>query len=264
MALMSEKPVNPAPGTGVRSGTKTGSRTGAKTGPRPRFSVEDAVAAASDLGVSSFTLAQVAARLGISTPALYRVVPSREVLADMCMKRWVDAIRLPDAGSSWQDQVRGFGKALWDGYEAQPEMSQYMMSHPEAVRHIFPRLKELGRNLAQGGFGPDPDRVAFAVDFVADTVQGAHLGSQYMEASSVGEGYLDMEAGPIDVEVPGEGDAPGGAVSAPAPGSSGAKGRAVMAEFMNSVDADTGREWTYWTWTRRKIEFIIAGLEAGF
>lgn len=230
-------------GAGVRAGTKTG--------PRPRFDVETAVAVASELGISSFTLSQVATRLGISSPALYRVVSSRDQLADLAMKRWVDSIELPTAQLPWQEQVLGFAKVLWDAYEAQPEMSLYMMSHPESVRHVFPRLTEVGRNLVAGGFPADPDRVAFALDFVADTVQGAHLGSQYMDVSDVGDGHRDR------------GDGAAGSDSTQPTGPNRDEGRAVMAEFMDAVEAAPEQDWTYWTWTRRKVEFIIAGLESG-
>lgn len=231
--------------------TSTPTPRGAKTGPRPRFDLEAAVVAASELGVGTFTLAQVAARLGISSPALYRVVSSRDELADLCMKKWVDGIRVPGPELPWQEQIRGFARALWEGLDEQPEMSLYMMEHPEAVRHIFPRLADLGENLVAGGFEADRERIAFALDFVADTVQGAHAGSQFMQASEVGDGSRTAGAD-------GPAEAAGDAV-----GHRDDEGRAVMDEFMTSVDADSQEEWTYWTWTRRKIDFIIAGLEAG-
>ncbi|HCT14480.1 MAG TPA: hypothetical protein DIW82_06730 [Corynebacterium nuruki] len=47
-----------------------------------RFSPADAVAAALDIGVSTFTMSAVAQRLEVTTPALYRCFPSREALLE--------------------------------------------------------------------------------------------------------------------------------------------------------------------------------------
>lgn len=60
-----------------------------------RFTPQDAVSAALDLGISRFTLAAVAKKLSVATPALYRCFPSRDSLLDACLETIAEHIIVP-------------------------------------------------------------------------------------------------------------------------------------------------------------------------
>lgn len=239
-------------------GRTTPARVGKKTGPKPRFTVEEVVDAALDIGIGSFTLADVARRLGVATSALYRVVDGRDALVDLCLRRWIERVPMPDPSLGWQDQLRAFADALWEAHAGNPGMVAAMIDRPQTVQHVYGPLAEFCRALDAAGLEGGPGRIAFAVDFVADTVHMAYLGSQRYGGAGRGTDGQGTEGQDAEGQ-----DADGRGADAQRDGDAEAGGEEVLREYVEGVGAQDEPDWSYRTWLRRKVEFIVAGLEAG-
>lgn len=60
---------------------------GRKTGPKPKFSAADVIDAVLEIGLDRFTMAQVAKKVGVGAPSLYRIYESREDLVGSAWRR---------------------------------------------------------------------------------------------------------------------------------------------------------------------------------
>ncbi|MBV7295613.1 TetR/AcrR family transcriptional regulator [Corynebacterium sp. TAE3-ERU12] len=208
-------------------------RIGKKTGPKPIFSIDDAVAAALRLGIDRFTLAGVAQELNIAAPSLYRVISSREDLLQQCLAYTSQQMEAPSASLSWQQQLREFVEVMWRVFDDYPGLSEVIVSTPVAHRHVQQLLDDMVVNLAAGGFPGDQDKILFAIDFIGDTVLSTHIATRpYRERGA--EGLKKLQ----DQMRSSRGDNP--------------------VHFMPEEGwLDRGN-------LGEKVEFIIAGIEAGW
>lgn len=196
-----------------------------KRGPAPRFTIGDAVAAAFELGIDQFTMAQVASRLSVTPPALYRVVSSREELLRLSFAAVAAEMRPPDPQHSWQQQLRDFAEALWDLCEAHPGMPRAVIGSPQLHSEVWAQLGRFADAVQAAGCPLPRETVIFALDFLGDTVATTHMGIASMNSSE------------------------GSDSAAPATGRS---------PFMAEPSA------TERGYLDRKIDFIITGLESGW
>lgn len=146
-----------------------------KSGPAPRFSIGEAVAAALDLGIDQFTMAQVAARLSVTPPALYRVVSSRDELLRLSFAAVAADMRPPDPKHSWQQQLRDFAEALWDLCEAHPGMPRAVIGTPHLHAEVWRQLSRFADAVQAAGCPLPRETVVFALDFLGDTVATTHM-----------------------------------------------------------------------------------------
>ncbi|MCR2052360.1 TetR/AcrR family transcriptional regulator [Actinomyces bowdenii] len=147
-------------------------RLGRKTGPKPGFTRADVITAALETGVDSFTMAQVAARLGVRPSALYRTVASRDDVVAACLERISAGIRLPPAGLPWEDYLRGVVEAMWEALEAHPGLDRTLMSMPWTSLHLLGTAQRAHGELVAAGM--DPREAYFALDAVIDTTVSTH------------------------------------------------------------------------------------------
>lgn len=254
------------------SAKPTPSARGPRTGPKPRFTADQAVDAALRLGVERFTLAGVAAELGISAPALYRVVDSHEGLVDLCLARIAGQMRLPTPGASWQEQLRFFADETWRLTQEHPGLPATILERPGAHLHLAGTMRALIDSLEAAGFPGGPEEIAFALDFLGDTVFVTHIGIlPYRRADAAGrrgiDRALEKQADLRGVARTGAGDAgPGTDGSAGGSGRDGddAVGGASADERAGGPSVLTIDEsWTGRGMLDRKIDFIIAGIERG-
>lgn len=167
-------------------------RPGRRTGPKPRFTVAMTVAAAMRLGLDSFTLAQVAKELGVSTPSLYRVVASREELARLCLRHAAGCLQLPDPHATWPDQLRQFVDAMWGMLELFPGLARALLENPGSHTNVQGYIRKLTASLAAAGFPGDGQVVDFTLDFLADTTIMTHLSIMPMRAE-ISPGYTGLD-----------------------------------------------------------------------
>ena len=153
-------------------------RAGRKTGPKPTFTRDDVVDAALAIGMDSFTLAQVAKRIGVVTSAVYRRFDSRDDVLDACLTRAADTIAAPEPGMTWQELCRLWADECWRVCEDFPGLARVLYSYAPAFATIgnvagayTDALEQTGRTRGQA---------ACALDFLGDTVLACRLGVESM------------------------------------------------------------------------------------
>lgn len=148
--------------------------TGYRTGPKPRFSEGDAVRAALELGLDSFTLASVAKRLGIGTSSLYRVISSREDLVTMCLRYIIDHIHLSPEVPAWDVQLLESADKLWDLMEQYPGLDYTFINSPSLSLQFQDFFQIQASRLVEGGFPGGQSRIEFTLDFIFDITVSTH------------------------------------------------------------------------------------------
>ncbi len=193
-------------------------------GPRPSFNRDDAVDAAIELGVANFTLAQVAARLGVGASALYREIDSRDDLLRACLDRLGAEMDETSLGSDWPTILRTAAERLWLLLEATPGLASILITVPWAHQSFASFLQTEVTALEATGL--PRDRAILAVDFVGDTVISTHALVEGVRAAGPDQAWPpSRSAGPMPEEM------------APSP------------------------QWAERGWLDAKLDLIIAGLD---
>lgn len=163
---------------------------GRKVGRKPTFSRREAIAAAFAEGVDSFTLAGVAKRLGVATPAIYRLFPSREDLVRACIEEAGSTIQLPELDDPWRDVLQMWANECWRLSEEYPGISRLVFAMPTAPVQVESVITTYVESIVNNG--KTPRQAVFALDFIGDTVFASHLGVETMRHKNVdGETGLD-------------------------------------------------------------------------
>ena len=147
-------------------------RLGRPTGPKPGFTRAEVVAAALALGVADFTLAGVAARLGVATSALYRTISSREDLLRACLGEVAARIDFSPDPDDWRRNARNQADALWALLEAHPGLDRVLIGVPWAVEYFADTIGSAYRAFTSAGMSEED--AALAVDVIGDTVVSSH------------------------------------------------------------------------------------------
>ncbi len=161
-----------------------------KVGRKPAFDADDVIAAAFAEGVDRFTMAAVAERLGVVTPAIYRVFSSRDEVEAAALRKAAGSIALPEAGAGWRAVLRMWADECWKVCEDHRGLNRAVFANPIAFNHIEHVAAAYAEALA--GDGWTTEQAAFALDFLGDTVFASHLGIQAMrEVDAAGESGYD-------------------------------------------------------------------------
>ncbi|AEG84868.1 TetR/AcrR family transcriptional regulator [Corynebacterium ulcerans] len=147
---------------------------GLKTGPKPRFNEQDAINAALSIGLETFTLAQVAKKLGVGTSSLYRVISSRDDLVADCLKYIAKESLLEDSDCMWDQLFLKQVDLLWELFERYPGLDHTLITMPTATRYFQEFFEKFTGQLRRAGFPGDKKRMEFAIDFIFDTVVSTH------------------------------------------------------------------------------------------
>lgn len=159
-------------------------RLGRPTGPKPGFTRAEVVAAALALGVADFTLAGVAARLGVATSALYRTISSREDLLRACLDEIAARIDFTPDPDDWRRNARNQADALWTELEASPGLDRVLLAVPWAAECFADTIGAAHRAFMAAGMNEED--AALAVDVVGDTVISSHVGVTALRADRAG------------------------------------------------------------------------------
>jgi len=151
---------------------------GKKAGRKPAFTEADVVTAALDEGIDSFTLSAVAQRLGVVTPAIYRLFDSREQVVVACLDRAAASIRLPADEPDWHAVLKLWADECWRVCENFPGLERVVYDYAPAFTRIEEILAEYSRRIT--AYGKTPGQAMFALDFIGDTVFACHLSVESM------------------------------------------------------------------------------------
>lgn len=169
-----------APGTTVRRQDPV-RRVGKKTGPKPRFSRQDVIDAALDIGINSFTMAAVASRLGVAAPAVYRLFDGRDDVTRACLVEVVAEMPRPDEDADWEAVIRHWAERTWETSEKYPGLARLLMSSPENYEHIRDGLQSMLTTVVDRGF--TPGQAAFALDLVLGMTLSSFLGGSSVRSA---------------------------------------------------------------------------------
>jgi AcrR family transcriptional regulator len=163
-----------------------------RTGPKPTFSERELIDAALRAGIDRFTLKTVAADLGTSVPALYRLIRNRDDLVSLCLAHVASTFDLPRSADTWQALIRDYVDAMWDGFERYPGLPTVLFDHPGAHLHVQGQMRDFVDGLARAGIPGGAEAAEFIADFVGDVTIMTHIGvSQMRDTMESGETGLE-------------------------------------------------------------------------
>ena len=119
-------------------------RRGARPGPPPSLTVDEiaaaAVALADEQGLSGVTMRAVAASVGMSGPALYRYLASRDELLSAMVEHASGQLAHPDPSGDWLTDLLEVARQQLALYRAHPWLAQTAPQHlilgPLALDHL--------------------------------------------------------------------------------------------------------------------------------
>ncbi|MET9887578.1 TetR/AcrR family transcriptional regulator [Streptomyces sp. NPDC006430] len=96
-----------------------------RRGPKPSLSVERIVESALDIadteGLDALSMQGVAARLGVTTMALYRYVPGKAEMLDLMVDAsFGPAPAVTDVPGGWRPQLTAWARQCWEQYQRRP------------------------------------------------------------------------------------------------------------------------------------------------
>src|SRR6201993_4336091 len=135
----------------------------------PRVGAEAIVKAAIDIGLSRVTLAEVARRLGVTVPALYRHVRNRDEIVKLAAIQLT--LRRPQpagAAGHWADVVRGCAHGMVELFTAEPQLICEVMNGTLGPDGEMDFVEQFLAALTPHGFAPaEGIRVHHAVAMLA-------------------------------------------------------------------------------------------------
>lgn len=135
-------------------------------------------------GLAALSMRQLGARLGVAAMALYRYVPTKDVLLELVLE--AAYAQLPDAlpeGAPWPEQLRVVATDAWKLYLAHPWMLQISVQRPSLGPHAIRKYERELKSIASAGL-PDVD-MDLVIASVSDFVRGSARSA--IEAASASE-----------------------------------------------------------------------------
>ncbi|MEO5534576.1 MAG: TetR/AcrR family transcriptional regulator [Pseudolysinimonas sp.] len=100
-----------------------------------------------------FSMRRLAKRLGVSAPALYNHVESKDALVELLRGSMVAAHPVPkEEPGTWVDRVAVIARAQRAAYSAHPHVVPLLIGVPIAQPAVLEAYRELARALASAGF----------------------------------------------------------------------------------------------------------------
>ncbi|MGH8453857.1 MAG: TetR family transcriptional regulator, partial [Nevskiales bacterium] len=94
-----------------------------RLGRPPRVNAQAIIQAAIEIGLDGVTLKQVADRLGVAVPTLYRHVRNRDELVRLAAFQITLSRALPaDPGAHWSELARRYAESLFESFLAEPQL----------------------------------------------------------------------------------------------------------------------------------------------
>lgn len=142
-----------------------------RPGRPPRFTRQDAVSAALDVGISRFTMAAVAKKLSVTTPALYRCFPSRDSLLDACLETIAEHITIPTSRVHWRVFLEDVAEGWWTLFNRFPGLDLILMLRHQTASKLLPAGEILRAGVTCHGFSDA--QATFALGGIADLTTAA-------------------------------------------------------------------------------------------
>ncbi|GAA1718005.1 hypothetical protein GCM10009734_22040 [Nonomuraea bangladeshensis] len=183
--------------------------------------VAAAMAVADEHGLAGLTMPAVAARLGVTTMALYRHVASKDDLLDALVEALLPP--LPPEQASWRERLGAMAAAIRDIAARHPAVFPLLLQRPAATERSREIRDGVVAALRQAGLAPD--RAARAERLISTAVLGYAAGEaagrfDHHDRHVRDEDFACLLAA-IDTLIEGGGPASGPAAGRAVPGSGG-------------------------------------------
>lgn len=163
-------------------GTATPVACAPRLGRPPRVNAQAIVQAAIEIGLDGVTLKQVADRLGVAVPTLYRHVRSRDELVRMAAFQITLSRALPDdAGAHWSELAQRYAESLFESFLAEPQLIGELLKGRLGPHAEVDVLEQFLAALAPHGFTPEEGAQLFHA--IGMITIGAAAGSIGLAAS---------------------------------------------------------------------------------
>ncbi|MEV7093861.1 helix-turn-helix domain-containing protein [Amycolatopsis sp. NPDC051045] len=137
-------------------------RSRGRRGPRPQLTVaqiaDAAVRIADADGLAALSMQRIAAELGYSTMAIYKHIPSKDLLLEVAAD--VGAGRPPELDGDFRQAIRAWAGALWAGFQARPWILRVPLDHTPLGPNQLAWLDRLLRPLLAAGLAGAEARAA--------------------------------------------------------------------------------------------------------
>ncbi|MEV5556974.1 TetR/AcrR family transcriptional regulator [Nonomuraea wenchangensis] len=118
--------------------------------------VAAAMAVADEHGLAGLTMPAVAARLGVTTMALYRHVASKDDLLDALVEALLPPLPPESGGTSWRERLGAMAAAVRDTAARHPAVFPLLLQRPAATERAREIRDGVVAALRQAGLAPGP------------------------------------------------------------------------------------------------------------
>ncbi|SET10262.1 TetR/AcrR family transcriptional regulator [Nonomuraea wenchangensis] len=118
--------------------------------------VAAAMAVADEHGLAGLTMPAVAARLGVTTMALYRHVASKDDLLDALVEALLPPLPPESGGASWRERLGAMAAAIRDTAARHPAVFPLLLQRPAATERAREIRDGVVAALRQAGLAPGP------------------------------------------------------------------------------------------------------------
>ncbi|MEV0624919.1 TetR/AcrR family transcriptional regulator [Nonomuraea wenchangensis] len=118
--------------------------------------VAAAMAVADEHGLAGLTMPAVAARLGVTTMALYRHVASKDDLLDALVEALLPPLPPESGGASWRERLGAMAAAVRDTAARHPAVFPLLLQRPAATERAREIRDGVVAALRQAGLAPGP------------------------------------------------------------------------------------------------------------
>ena len=118
--------------------------------------VAAAMAVADEHGLAGLTMPAVAARLGVTTMALYRHVASKDDLLDALVEALLPPLPPESGGASWRERLGTMAAAVRDTAARHPAVFPLLLQRPAATERAREIRDGVVAALRQAGLAPGP------------------------------------------------------------------------------------------------------------
>ncbi|MFI6989391.1 TetR/AcrR family transcriptional regulator [Nonomuraea wenchangensis] len=118
--------------------------------------VAAAMAVADEHGLAGLTMPAVAARLGVTTMALYRHVASKDDLLDALVEALLPPLPPESRGASWRERLGAMAAAIRDTAARHPAVFPLLLQRPAATERAREIRDGVVAALRQAGLAPGP------------------------------------------------------------------------------------------------------------
>ncbi|WP_293677699.1 TetR/AcrR family transcriptional regulator [uncultured Phenylobacterium sp.] len=147
-----------------------------RRGPKPRFSAEKVVAAATAIadaeGLPALSMRRVAEAMGVSAMSLYTYVPSKAELVDLMFDRAMGAVPDPDDDlSGWRARLTFIARQRWALAERHPWVLDLALHRPPLGPNVLKKAEATIQAL--DGMGLAEEEMTLVAEVLQNYIAGA-------------------------------------------------------------------------------------------